>query len=292
MLKKCLSNRIILITAVSIFLVMITTVIYLLSTDEYTDAKFRTMQDRISSSEKVDLTGLRELQASGGPMFYFPDLQQRLSYIPKTIIIVDGIRQYHGYINDVPTSFFGYDAKDVDCRHFIRRLIFTGTLEERHDLVTPESQKAQEYGFAYKNIRIESKFISPNHAVDAFVAFIDHLPTNVWLHFHCRHGKGRTSMMLAMYDIMQNAPTVALKDIIKRQHLLGSMDLFDTTVWKRKRGTYSSRTLKRRKKFIENFYVFICQRKAGGIQSWSDWRKMQQKSGMTSALNKTSRETM
>jgi hypothetical protein len=73
-----------------------------------------------------------------------------------------------------------------------------------------------------------------------------------------------------MLDIMKNAPQVAMEDIIKRQHLLGSEDLFDVVPWAR--GSYSSEMLTNRKKFIEAFYTFICQRKAGGIQKWSLWK--------------------
>ena len=84
-------------------------------------------------------------------------------------------------------------------------------------------------------------------------------------------------MLLAMLDVMRNAPTVSLNDIVKRQHLLGSVDLLNTTVWK-KGATYTKRQLENRKKFIEKFYVFICQRKAGGIQLWSEWNR--QKNGI------------
>ena len=249
--------------------------VYFVSTDDYTYAPFRTMQDRISSAKQLDLKGLRELQASGGPNINFDDLKKRLSHIKSHIIIVDGTYQTKGYIKNISTAFLNYQSKDTDIRHFIRRLIYTYSLKERPELVIPESEVAKQYGFDYKNIRIESKCISHDKAVDAFVNFIDTLPENTWLHFHCRHGKGRTSMMLTMYDIMKNAPTVSLKNILKRQYLLGSVDLSNTKVWKKKRGTYSSETLKNRKNFIEQFYNFICQRKAGGIQKWSDWRRQQ-----------------
>ena len=73
-----------------------------------------------------------------------------------------------------------------------------------------------------------------------------------------------------MFDIMKNAPQVALEDIIKRQHLLGSEDLFDTFPWAR--GSYSLEMLTKRKKFIEDFYAFICQRKAGGQKTWAAWK--------------------
>jgi len=245
---------------------------YVLFTDSYSEARFRTMQDPISNAEEVDLTGLRELQISGGPSIIFSNLRKSLSHINKKIIIVDGIRQYHGYINETPTTFFAYERHDPDWRHFIRRLIYTGTTQIRPDLVSPESELIKKYGFEYENIKIDSKVRTPDEAVDAFVTFVDTLPDNVWVHFHCRLGKGRTSMMLIMFDTMKNAPKVALKDIVKRQHLLGSENLFNTVA--RSRGTYYSSTLTKRKQFIEAFYDFICQRKAG-IQKWSEWHALQ-----------------
>lgn len=250
--------------------------IYLLSTDSYTQAKFRTMQDPISSREKVDLTGLKEIHASGGPAVDFSNLKEKLRSLQEKIIIVDAIRQYHGYMSnrfftEFPTTFLAYDRHDPDLRHFIRRLFITNTTQVRKDLLIPEKTLAEKYGFGYKNIKIDSRISTPDESVDEFVHFIDTLPKETWLHFHCRLGKGRTSIMLVMLDTMKNAPTVALEDIVKRQHLLGSENLFNTVA--RSSGTYHSSTLQKRKKFVEDFYAFICQRKAGGIQTWSAWKK-------------------
>lgn len=271
-MKKFLRERKLLVGTMGLFTVIVSS-LYFLLTDDYADAKFRTMQGPLSSVEQVDLTGLRVLQASGGAIINFPKLKKELSHIKKEIIIVDGISEYHGYINNIPATYLGYNKLDPDLRYPLRRLLFTGTTQAKREVVIPEKDVAQQFGFGYINIEIDSKISTPDKAVDEFVAFIDALPENKWLHFHCRHGKGRTSMMLIMYDIMKNAPAVALADIVKRQHLLGSEDLFDTTVWKM--GNYTCETLERRKEFIKQFYAFISQRKAGGIQHWSEWRHQQ-----------------
>ncbi len=269
-MKKFLKIRNILIGCV---ILLISCISYILLTDEYDQAKFRTMQDAIPSSENVDLTGLREIQASGGPSINFPDLKQKLAPIKKHIIIIDALRQYHGYIKEIPTTFFAYERHHPDWRHMVRRLIFTGTIRTCTESIVPESEMAKRYGFEYKKIMIDSKVLTPDESVDEFVAFVDNLPDNRWVHFHCRLGKGRTSMMLTMLDIMKNAPKVALNDIAKRQYLLGSENLFNTVA--RSGGTYYSKTLTRRKQFIEDFYKFVCQRKGGGTQRWSDWHQQQ-----------------
>ncbi len=275
-MRKFLRTRNIFIGSLIILAIGIS---YVLFTDQYSQAKFRTMQDNISPHEKVDLRGLKEILASGGPIVNFPELKSKLHHVEHKIIVVDAIRQYHGYMDfpllkEVPTTFFAYERRDPDLRHLFRRLIFTGTIQIRPELVSPEKKLAEKYGFDYKNIKIDSRILTPDASVDAFVAYFDKLPTDVWVHFHCRLGKGRTSMMLVMADIMRNAPTVALEDIVKRQHLLGSENLFNTVA--RNGGTYFSSTLKRRKKFIEEFYTFICQRKAGKIQQWSEWHRAQE----------------
>jgi len=223
------------------------------------------------------LTGLQDLRASGGFSVSYADIQKRLRHIKGDKIIVDGINEFHGYIDGVPTTLLGYHVSDSGLRHLLRRFIVTGSFEKRLDLVTSAGEEAKKFGFDYKNIKIVSKSVLTDENVDDIVALFDSLTKDAWLHFHCHHGTGRTSIMLVMLDIMKNAPKVALEDIVKRQHLLGSTDLFNTEKWKY--GTYTKEKLENRKKFIEQFYVFVVQRKTGGIQRWSDWHRQHMNGG-------------
>lgn len=230
---------------------------------------FRTMQDPIVSTELINLEGLRELPFAGGPLMPLPELKKRLAYVKAPIIIVDGIRGKYGYVQGIPENYLGYRKKTPSWKSYLWRLLYTGSLQSNPQLILSGAKAAELYGFGYQNFRIGSKYRSRDEDIDKFVSFFDTLPENVFLYFHCIHGKGRTSMMLVMADIIKNAPKVALKDIIKRQYLLGSVDLFDTTPWSR--STYATQMLEDRKKFIEHFYEFICQRKSGEIQQWSEW---------------------
>ncbi len=243
--------------------------------EAFYSGNFRTTQDRIWSSQQVDLTGLRELNASGGNSVRFSDLKRKLSHIKENKIIVDGISEFHGYVKGIPTTFFAYQNPHPHWKYFIRRWIFTGTTKVCPLLVTPESTEARKNGFSYAHLKVGSKFISSNETIDEVVNLFDTLPENTWVHFHCHYGKGRTSLMLVMYDIMKNAPKVALKDIVKRQHLLGSEDLLNTVVWKK--GSYTKTQLQNRATFITGFYNFVCQRKKGGRQQWSEWNKKNQR---------------
>ncbi len=234
---------------------------------------FRTMQDEIHSNEKVDLTGLREIRASGGYLPRFPTLVRKLQHIKEKKIIVNAESELTEYIKGLPITLLGYKKSKPELKHYVRRLVFTSTIKECPELISSGNQEASQYGFIHKNLVIGSRSPVPPQNIDNIVTFFDDYAPNYWIHFHCTHGKGRTSMLLVMLDIMKNAPKVALKDIIKRQHFLGSVDLADTVRWLK--GGYTIEMLENRKKFIEDFYTFVCQRKAGGIARWSDWKRQQ-----------------
>lgn len=238
--------------------------------DAFINRNFRTTEDRISSAEQVDLRGLREMRASGGASVHFFDLKRRLSHIKEHKLIVDGMTEFHGYVFGIPTTFLAYHARRPKWKYTVRRLMLTGTKKVRAELVVPESEAAVRNGFSYINLKAGSRFIPSLEKIDEIIKIFEDLPENTWIHFHCQHGKGRTSIMLNMLDIMKNAPTVSLNDIVKRQHLLGSEDLLNTEVWAR--GSYTKEQLEQRRDFITQFYDFICQRKAGGAQLWSEWK--------------------
>jgi hypothetical protein len=267
-MKKSLRLRYLFIALLSVVLVSVG----LEWQDTYRkNAPFRTMQDPLASTESVDVTGLRELPFAGGPLMPLPALKKHLAFVKDPIIIVDGIHGKFGYIQGVPEQYLKYHKESLSWRTYLWRLWYTGTLFSQPQLIIPAEKAAALYGFGYRSFRIGSKYLSEDKDIDAFVSFMDSLPKHVFLYFHCIHGKGRTSMMLVMADIMKNAPQVALEDIIKRQHLLGSVDLFDTAPWTR--STYATKTLEDRKTFIERFYDFISQRKAGALQTWSAWNQ-------------------
>ncbi len=227
---------------------------------------FRTMQDPISSKETVNLKGLRELQIAGGPPISFSDLKEKMP--SKNIIVVGGLYDKHGYINGIPATYLSYNG-GVSLKHYFWRLIYTHTLKAHPELTIPEEQEAKNHGLKYVYFVIGSKVNNSPQVIDKFIHFLDTLAPDTWVYYHCRHGKGRTSIMLVLADIFANAPEVSLQDIVKRQYLLGSEDLFNTTPWAK--GTYGKAMLENRKQFISDFYEFICQRKAGGEQTWSTW---------------------
>ena len=272
MKSNCLKKTLFIFLGIVVTIATLLT--FLLFDAFYGGKNFRTMHDPISSSETVDLRGLRELKASGGNAPRMADLQRRLAHRDEKKLLVEVQSERFGYVDGIPVQFLGYGRPKPSIRHLLRRLVLTGTFKKNLEWVIPEDEEAKKYGFDYKKIVIGSKYVSKDPQVENFITFIDQTPIDTWLHFHCVHGHGRTSIALVMLDIMRNAPQVALKDILKRHTLLGSEDLTDTRVWDK--GTYTFEQLQNRKEFISDFYDFICQRKSGGSQTWAEWKRLPQ----------------
>jgi hypothetical protein len=65
----------------------------------------------------------------------------------------------------------------------------------------------------------------PNVAqIDRFIAFSKGIK-GAWLWFLCRAGDGRTTTLMAIWDMMHNARRVPFSDILARQHAIGGIDL-------------------------------------------------------------------
>ena len=108
-----------------------------------------------------------------------------------------------------------------------------------------------------------------DHEVDQFVAFEASLASNMWLHFHCRAGDGRTTTFMAMHDIIHNAPGDSLATILARQKSIGGIDLssFSTNTV-----DFSAPFSDERATFVENFYDYVVQAKPGNFKlTWSEW---------------------
>ena len=134
---------------------------------------------------------------------------------------------------------------------------------------------------AYKPVHISpaqhAEFPDPEQLllVDVQDAFLRALPAGGWVHFHCRAGKGRTTTFIALYDMLRNAGTVSLKDIVARQSdLIGGYDVLapepggDFEPWKA--GVTSDRVA-----FVTAFYNYARANPNGSPLLWSEWLKTQ-----------------
>jgi hypothetical protein len=116
-----------------------------------------------------------------------------------------------------------------------------------------EEQVAESLGFGYHRIPVTDHCPPTLDAVESFIFVVRPLEPNVWLHFHCHGGDGRTTSFLAMYDMIRNANNVGFEDIIARQAILGPENLAklpSETSWK-------FRCAKQRLAFLQCFYEYV-----------------------------------
>lgn len=131
-----------------------------------------------------------------------------------------------------------------------------------------EEQAAKSAGFQYVRFTATDQRWPDPAVVDAFVEFYRSLPKKpIWLHFHCQAGHGRTTIFMALYDMLKN-PQVPLETIVLRQRLLGGVDLLAQT----EGVDWLAVESRRRVEFLHLFYRYIQEEKDSGFAvSWSSW---------------------
>lgn len=239
------------------------------------------------------LEGLAELKASASAQFS----QQSLKIIneilpPNPIVIVDLRQESHGFADGRAISWYsdknwhnlGKTLKEIledeqkrlakieedgffivyEKDHIVSSLISAATIESVSEALT-EDEIAKLSGVYYIRIPVPDHRKPQNHEVDQFIEFVKSLPDDAWLHFHCAAGRGRSTMFMAMYDMMKNARKVSYHDILARQKLIGGKDL---TVAPKTKSYYPY--LVERIAFLEHFYEY-CKQNPEFAESWSSW---------------------
>ena len=266
---------------------------------------FRTMEDEFHAPYKKDMDdsyvptreGLERLCASGSGEFSESGLQSLLEALAERtqmeICIVDLREESHGFFDGIAVSWYGERdwgnvgltqeealADEAERIHAaagqmtaVAHLGGEKNPLDEHEIFVEEAQTEKELveaaGLRYKRIAATDHIWPSPAAVDEFVQFYKSLPENIWLHFHCQAGEGRTTEFLAMYDILKN-PAVPLQDILYRQCLLGGsyvahVEPEDSTYWKVP--YYAEKA-----KHIALFYRYVQENEGAGFAvSWSDW---------------------
>ena len=266
---------------------------------------FRTMEDEFHAPYKKDMDdsyvptreGLERLHASGSGEFSASGLQSLLEALAEKtqmpICIVDLREESHGFFDGIAVSWYGeHDwgnvgltqeealADEAERIHgaagqmtAVAHLGGEKNPLDEHEIFVEEAQTEKEFveaaGLRYKRIAATDHIWPSPAAVDEFVQFYKSMPEDVWLHFHCQAGEGRTTEFLAMYDILKN-PAVPLQDILYRQCLLGGsyvahVEPPDSTYWKVPYYIEKAR-------HIALFWQYVQENeKAGFPVAWSDW---------------------
>lgn len=293
-------NKTLKIFALFLFLTGLGGGLYFVGQEESAVLNFRTTKSPLKPSVySPDLTGLRELNASVSGRLSASKIKKNFANLPEKLTVIDARAEQDIYLNGISAGWLGVkfeDGKLID-RVFTppfnkktfyrikccwRRLLNFGTIylpDLSHFQTEEDFLKSLGYGYyAFEGARHK---VHDDETIDRFVKFLDHLPKDTWLHFHCAAGRGRSTTFVIMYDIYRNGKRVALEDIILRQHLIGGENVLDVAM--RPKGTWSKEDLLDRKELVENFYAYITDPRGHGYQKWSQWLVEQNKKGMRHA---------
>ena len=138
-----------------------------------------------------------------------------------------------------------------------------------------EREAAEKAGFRYVRIAATDQVWPEPQAVDEFLEFYKSLPAEpVWVHFHCQAGHGRTTIFMAMYDMLRN-PNAALETIAARQKLIGGTDVLAAA--DESTGSWRARLTNEKARNMRLFYRYVQeQQPAGFAVSWTEWLQKNQ----------------
>lgn len=242
--------------------------------------------------------GMDKVRASASSIFSEKEFEQVLAKLPvpaKNVIVVDLRQESHGYLNGTAVSWFvennwGNDGKKLEEVKKIEQALLDKTLAEspvtvynfddNKNVITTsfkldvnaartEEEMVKAHGAGYFRLALSDHFRPEDEYVDEFVEWYTKLPKDAWLHLHCFAGMGRTTIFMAMVDILQNAKKVSFDDIVGRQALIGIVDLRDIEGkknWKRK--AYIERL-----QFTKHFYTYVKSSPKDFPVKYSEWAK-------------------
>lgn len=251
-----------------------------------------------------DIKGLRNLSMSGSGVPTAEGWKQIVINIIETtknktehIIDVDLRQENHGYLNQNPITLAAKNdwvnlgktreqalldekkwLKSLNKQKNIQNVLTSDQFKSTqfskgkvvpNENVSNEESIAKAVGMKYFRLTVTDHMAPRDADVDRFVAFVKTLKPNTWLHFHGRGGDGRTTLFMAMYDMMHNADKVPLNSIIKRQAAVEPYNnLFDT-----KQNPVFTEGYKARKLFLTKYYEFSRDYIHGYSGTWTEWLK-------------------
>jgi hypothetical protein len=258
---------------------------------------------RFDPDYKPSTEGLDTLCISGSAQFSGPQFRRLASVLRKCakgkdIYVIDLRQESHVLVNEgIPLSWYGSHnwanegktLKEIEAdeaERFGAMIGRTINAYARKDdtpvaqmainikSVMTEKELVESEAFKYVRIPVQDHIWPPAEDIDAFISFVNRIgPGQAWLHFHCHAGKGRTSIMMIIYDMMRN-PGVPMKDIAVRQTMVGG----SYPLYTEKSGSYKVPLYEEKARMLPLIYEYVQEnRKTNYKVPWSLWLKKTEK---------------
>lgn len=98
---------------------------------------------------------------------------------------------------------------------------------------------------------------------------LENIKPDTWYHFHCKKGKSRTTLFMTIFDMVHNAGSLSMEQIVRRQKAIGGVDLFDVTP-KDPSWAHEKEAKKQWVVFLARFHEYAKQKPQ---IPWSQWSK-------------------
>jgi hypothetical protein len=150
--------------------------------------------------------------------------------------------------------------------------------------VLTERELVESEGFEYVRLPIRDHSWPTAETIDTFIPFVKRVdPDRVWLHLHCMAGRGRTGIMMMLYDKMMN-PDVPMQDIAVRQAMLGS----NYALYMEDSKSFKAPLYEEKARMTPLFYEYVQQCHEDNFEApWSAWLK--EREAQPSAAKDTSK---
>lgn len=223
------------------------------------------------------------LQMSGSASFATKALKEIAKPVKKnkaTLYVFDLRQESHGLINDIPVTWTAdREWANAEMNHEEavrreRRLLGDLRVGEKVGNTTIQSIETEESlvrtgGHQYVRLTVTDHVRPVDSEVDRFIEAIRGMPDKAWAHFHCRSGKGRSTVFMIMYDMLRNAGTETYETIIKRNTEL-SQD-FDVLTVPTDEKDWKHPFQKETVAFITEFYNYAKAHPNGEGVLWGEW---------------------
>lgn len=198
----------------------------------------------------------------------------------KDLLYVFDLRQEsHGLVNDKPVTWESErewahaDLNFEEAQRRERRLLGDLRVGDRlgsTEITSIETEESMVRSAGHQYVRLPVlDHVRPTDAVvDVFIEAQRNLPANAWVHFHCRSGWGRTTLFMSLYDMLINARSMSLEDIVKRNvDLSKDQDLLFVGSSQEWQYPYQ----KEQVDFLREFYNYAKAHPRGEGMLWSEW---------------------
>ena len=242
--------------------------------------------------------GLNTLCISGSAQFSGPQFRALADSLrecagDRTVYIFDLRQESHGFVNEgIPLSWYGMhnwanegmSLEEIEADETGRFGAMIGSTVKAYaregdtpieppmlidvQSVMTEKELAESEGFVYIRLPIRDHSWPTAETVDAFVSFVKSIdPDKAWLHFHCMGGRGRTGVLMMLYDMMMN-PDVPMLDIAVRQAMLGS----GYALYTEDSDSYKVPLYEEKARMTPLFYEYVQQNRESNYEvPWSVW---------------------